>query len=1025
MDKVPGIEAEDLLTHLDWLGALARQLVGDQDRAKDLVQDACLVALQRRPADPEGVRGWLAQILRNLHRQGVRTQGRARTRDSLHAQVELSEATDRIAERVALQRELARFVLELEEPGRTVILLRFYSSLPPREIASRLGVSVSVVHGRLHRALARLRERLGSESKWTMPALAALLLDPFAKLAVEGQTRLVPLGALTMAVGAGVSSGLKLAAAAALVLLLGLSAWLNLPVAPSAPSDAQPNSGEAELTSPVASRPSVADERKQLDLSGQADGPASGTGLEPTSSRVTLLVTDLEHQPVAGVEVEVLGSVAQGHFQGDDKGICALPVEPGTGGLEIRIAAPGFVTEHRRVSCAERERIVLRRAADIAGRIVREEDGSPVADAEVSLVDYGGLYPTASPTTVSDGSGRFLLQGIPLETTRWWRVRAEGFATLMREIEVRDPSLEIELPLVRGVPIELQVEDALSNEPLAGAAISSKGTSVETDALGRASTSAMLSIGEAETALEISAPGYCTLHAEIQSSEIQPGVPVRLPLLAAVRLQCTVVDAVGNGAPGVSVHLQEDRLARRKAAEGTGAADLVDLPQGWSMDGAYFLEALTDEHGQLEMNGLVPLSRWYQVRVRAAEAWLTESQALPPLGNPGTTTRFEIVLPSDSNCAIVGTMLLNERPVAGAIRWQGPSRTGNVMVGPNGNYRIEGIPPGRFTLMPRPDGKLPFSKCGDLLAGPWLVDVERGQETHYDIALQLEMAAVSGRVVDANGTPQPGLVVQARSEEGCWFDGEYSGEDGSFDLSVRAGPWPYALRAGNFPDIAELDAVLAGTQNLELVLPGTGTLKLRVVDRGTRVPLSGFLLCLQGDDGHQLSLNDAVDSAFSPDPQGWFQTRLRSGNWHVFVFDDLGKASGYLPIDGGSVLIRTDAGPVELELERERGLELDLHLADDQAPWPATSTVFLLESDRTGDLKPAAKGWDIGPGYRGLNVVDARKVEPDSNGHAHVRSLRPGRCRFVAFPGTVSIEPAEIVVTDRETGPIEIRWSPR
>src|SRR5688572_13594521 len=175
MDNADGIAPEDLLSHLDWLGALARQLVLDPDSAKDLVQDACLVALRKRPNDASGLRGWLAQVLRNLHRQHARSEDRARARDASIARLDVAEATDQAVERVALQRELARLVLELEESGRTVILLRFYTGLPPSEIADRLGVSVPVINGRLHRALARLRERLGSDAKWDLAAWSTSL----------------------------------------------------------------------------------------------------------------------------------------------------------------------------------------------------------------------------------------------------------------------------------------------------------------------------------------------------------------------------------------------------------------------------------------------------------------------------------------------------------------------------------------------------------------------------------------------------------------------------------------------------------------------------------------------------------------------------------------------------------------------------------------------------------------------------------------------------------------------------------
>lgn len=247
MDKAQGIDTEDLLSHLDWLSALARHLVSDQERAKDLVQDACLIALRKRPTDRTGLRGWLVQVIRNLHRQHARSEKRGRAREAFRAQLDISEATDQVAERVALQRELARLVLELEEPDRTVVLLRFYSGLPPREIADRLGVSVPVVNGRLQRALSRLRIRLGTESKWDLSALGLLLLDPFAPTASVGLASYLPIGAWTMAAGTAGSNAIKIGVCAGLVLAVGVSAWLAWPNRPAGQISAVPASSQEAL----------------------------------------------------------------------------------------------------------------------------------------------------------------------------------------------------------------------------------------------------------------------------------------------------------------------------------------------------------------------------------------------------------------------------------------------------------------------------------------------------------------------------------------------------------------------------------------------------------------------------------------------------------------------------------------------------------------------------------------------------------------------------------------------------------
>ena len=62
-----------------------------------------------------------------------------------------------MVEKAALQRALVEAVLELEEPYRTTVLLRFFEELPQREIARRMQTSTATVNSRLTRALAKLR----------------------------------------------------------------------------------------------------------------------------------------------------------------------------------------------------------------------------------------------------------------------------------------------------------------------------------------------------------------------------------------------------------------------------------------------------------------------------------------------------------------------------------------------------------------------------------------------------------------------------------------------------------------------------------------------------------------------------------------------------------------------------------------------------------------------------------------------------------------------------------------------------
>jgi RNA polymerase sigma factor (sigma-70 family) len=624
MDDTRGIDAEDLLTHLDWLGALARHLVLDPDRAKDLVQDTCVVALRKSPPDPSGLRAWLSQVLRNLQRQHVRSEERARTREASAARPSATDATSEIAERVALQRELARLVLELEEPGRAVILLRYYSGLPPREIAERLGVSVAVVNGRLQRALARLRTRLGDEPHWSLAALGALLLAPPTHPAPAGLAKILPIGAWTVAAGTAASTAIKLGIGVVLILALGVSAWLVLPAAKPNLANAVPGIGVEAPSEPQQSAPAVGGERLALDAQGEAPQEVLGATPSPLP-HVSIYVTEPSGAPIRGAQVEVTGPDPLGTFSGDDGGLCRLPVEVSTGVLELRVSADGYVAQRQRLGRAEQVRVVLWRSANVHGRVVTAEDGTAVVGAQVALLNFGDMFAEPAPESASDGAGQFELRGVPVGQARWWSVRAEGFATLTRELDVRDPSVEVELPLSRGVQLELLVEDVQSGEPVEGAAIKCESTTVRTDGQGLASTSAFLGVTDPDAELEISAHGYCSLHAVIRASELQPGAPVRLALLKGVQLQCQVTDASGAPLQGALAVIGGDSKFRRSPTDTSPRArDLVTLPEGWRIsDGLLSVESLTDERGTFEMNGLEPFSPWYQVRLQRDGHWLT------------------------------------------------------------------------------------------------------------------------------------------------------------------------------------------------------------------------------------------------------------------------------------------------------------------------------------------------------------------------------------------------------------------
>jgi hypothetical protein len=133
-----------------------------------------------------------------------------------------------VSERLALQRVIGDAVTALDEPYRTMILLRFYDGIPPREIARRLEIPVDTVKSRLRRGLGQLRAALDRAHGGDRGVWSALLLPLAGWRTVPGAAA----GGSTGAAG-GVSmteilamSNAKIAGLALLIVLAAAGAWI-------------------------------------------------------------------------------------------------------------------------------------------------------------------------------------------------------------------------------------------------------------------------------------------------------------------------------------------------------------------------------------------------------------------------------------------------------------------------------------------------------------------------------------------------------------------------------------------------------------------------------------------------------------------------------------------------------------------------------------------------------------------------------------------------------------------------------
>ena len=220
-DAHADLTTERLTAHARFARALARSLLRDEHAAEDVVQDAYVKALTHPPKT--NPRSWFATVTRRLSLNARRSASRRVERESAVAD-DRSPASpaDLAAHRESLRRVMDA-VLALDEPYRTVVLMRFYEDLQPTEIATRIGVPPATVRTQLRRALTQLRGALdavhhGDRSAWSvalMPLFAGTTRAPGTL--VEATT--IAAGGVAMGIGA------KIVGSCAALLLGGLAWW--------------------------------------------------------------------------------------------------------------------------------------------------------------------------------------------------------------------------------------------------------------------------------------------------------------------------------------------------------------------------------------------------------------------------------------------------------------------------------------------------------------------------------------------------------------------------------------------------------------------------------------------------------------------------------------------------------------------------------------------------------------------------------------------------------------------------------
>ena len=875
----PNPEIESMLQESDWLHALARSLVRDASRADDVVQDAWIAALQHQPHLPtaEDFRRWISAVVRNNARQVLRSEGRRSEREQSVARSEDTQSTQDLYHRTRRRQEIVDHVLQLDEPYRAVILLRYFEGLPPRKIAARLDLPVNTVKTRLQRGMDQLRARLtrdyGDSTGW------ALALIPLALGSGWGGTKLLYASRLET-LWSSLTLKLAVGLAATGAVVWGVASNLGDPeVAPARNEQAAAHTGpdSTRLPDPIGSRAPESRSHVRADTTGESapleavPEPRGWKGLVRDEFGLPISAADVVALDHDGAELGRTRTDSNGQYQllledlEPEGAYRLLEAQRFDGSSGLRVARSEASAPPNEVD------LTLPSGFPVRVRTLDRATGRPLAGVTVELTTANNwMYDLESgwfSRDRSDASGELLLT-VPGPQEIELRVRPSQSSVGHVERLICSPGAPVYEVRVEsfGLRLALEAQDAVTGRSIAEASFSliDLGEGGATTLKPLASQAGRLEIErpEAEGAeqLLVEASGYYPVQVMLAGGAVEPHRVELHPLQwseVEVRAQGELVNE--DLVLGWAMELDPQQRAGEPATNGGHFLDLGEpLQYSWE--------------GQVAVSG-------GRCRIPFANQWGPDHKQSPGESPTWPRTLFSLQLirgaAAPLEFGMVVSDLLGDPSLVLELTQQrrrvrvqlhgGPDQTvDNVLVialpdgdepfalasGPRlalleGDYRPsartdgDGIAelalgfdqrPSFFCFHAQSDEQL------QVLAGPLLMD---GVEL-WDLAAPRALGEISGVILNHAGTPSPVasgvfpmLVLRSREDplaEPVWVS-TYA--DGTF-LARDLPRGEYVLETRGFPR----RILLTGDRAVELRMPELFQLEFDLVDGSSGLPAS-------------------------------------------------------------------------------------------------------------------------------------------------------------------------------------------
>lgn len=819
---VPSIEwrrTEHWLAESRWVRSLARAIARDPGRSEDLAQEAWVVAL-RRDSGGDVPRGWMGGVLRNLARTQRRGEQRRKSREERAARGEAQPSAEEAVRRAELQQAVVRAVLDLEEPYRSTVLLRYLEELSVAEVAKRTHSNPSTVRVRSHRGLALLRGSL--EEGW---GDESTLLRNLAVLGTTGLGEAALSSAAPTAMAPSILwKGIvmkfagKLGVLAA-IGLLPLGIWWSRSD-PSGGVVADPSGieiAEDETVDQAWVEPRASEDPRRTSIPEPgsaavrtADSEALGVE-EPAAAfgetRLQGRVVDADGTGIEGAWVLRLGPDPNPSPNERAEPIVVEELRSGPGGgfqfddlrpfveYSIRATAPGFADSP--VHLLETQvgaTLVLDRAVRLHGHVRDRVTGLGIPDAKVEVFVPAVRSPGFGESTGcwTDGAGAYEAAGMPGGTHLKLVVHIDGQVPTERSVRTlaRDDT-EFDVWVGEHRPLEVRTVDAQTGLRVSGVEIRSSLESASPMATTDGDGVARIRIGRGGPSkneaspqrfrpnrhghgtLFLEAAGYCMTQVSMTNLDVRDQDWVEWPMQPSARIEGRVVDGDGAGIEGVTLRttLFEDyslfdskacsfgpsRDSRRVTTDGEGHFALDDVPWG------------------------LPFS---EVSVRTREGVEREVKDLSP-AEAGRTRTVEIVLSEEAT--LRGIVRANGKLHSGYvyIKTQDDQVYRYTQADESGRYEIPHLDPGQYWI----------AACSNDATATWTPDlpfeVGPGSIDPIDFDIELDLLYLRGELVDENGAPVGGqdVIAFAQNESGGYGQilagmGK-SRPDGTFEVGVK------------------------------------------------------------------------------------------------------------------------------------------------------------------------------------------------------------------------------------------------